>query len=477
MGSGIFLLALAAVAEAFSRFAAGWGPLFEVVLLCAGALALVAMLSSGAVRGWLRRSVAENFFSNRYDWRREWTRCIASLALSDAYEPLPVRVIRTLAAVVDSPSGALFLPDPADEPDGAGALRWAASWNMPTNIPMGALSVPAADPLLARFADGTHVLDAAELRGEPAARALAAELPGVWLAAPLSHRGTLAGFVLLSRPPVGFHLDAEARDLLHILGRQAGAVVAEQRMAESLATARELRDYGRRFAFVAHDIKNVSNQLSLLLANAERHLENPAFRRDMVETVRAAVTRINLLLARLQAPAARPADTGKSAAADPGTVSVAARLGGLTDRYARTCGAPVQFDAVVGETAAPSGAAVAMSAEAFDAAVAHLLDNAIEASAPGAPVRVTLALETDRVLIDIADTGPGMTAEFVRDTLFRPLRSGKPAGSGLGAYQARELARAAGGEVEVFSLPGRGTVMRLVLPLLATSEMLCEAAP
>jgi signal transduction histidine kinase len=119
----------------------------------------------------------------------------------------------------------------------------------------------------------------------------------------------------------------------------------------------------------------------------------------------------------------------------------------------------------------PAGAA-AISADRFDAAVTHLLDNAVEASPPGEPVRVTVREVAGRVEVDIVDRGPGMTAEFIRDELFRPLSTSKPQGSGIGAWQARELLREAGGELTVLSRPGAGTTMRLVIPLApaATSE-------
>jgi signal transduction histidine kinase len=69
-----------------------------------------------------------------------------------------------------------------------------------------------------------------------------------------------------------------------------------------------------------------------------------------------------------------------------------------------------------------------------------------------------------RVVVEIADTGRGMTPEFIRDELFRPLSSSKPGGSGIGAWQARELLRDAGGDLVVESRPGAGTTMRLILP-------------
>ena len=94
----------------------------------------------------------------------------------------------------------------------------------------------------------------------------------------------------------------------------------------------------------------------------------------------------------------------------------------------------------------------------------HLLNNAIEASDQGVPVRIVVGRQGGHIQIDIIDQGPGMTAEFVRDRLFRPLVTSKPQGSGIGAWQARELLREAGGDLVVLTSPGAGTTMRLLVP-------------
>ena len=113
-------------------------------------------------------------------------------------------------------------------------------------------------------------------------------------------------------------------------------------------------------------------------------------------------------------------------------------------------------------------AGVAMEAASFDAVVTHLLDNAIEASAATVaektPVRIALRHDARSVVIDITDRGPGMSPEFIRDTLFRPFASTKGGGHGIGAYQARELLRDAGGDLLALSRPREGTTMRLLLP-------------
>ena len=70
-----------------------------------------------------------------------------------------------------------------------------------------------------------------------------------------------------------------------------------------------------------------------------------------------------------------------------------------------------------------------------------------------------------KAIIDVRDSGGGMSADFIANQLFQPFRSTKSEGYGIGAYQARELMRAAHGDLLVLSETGQGTIMRIVLPV------------
>jgi putative PEP-CTERM system histidine kinase len=275
------------------------------------------------------------------------------------------------------------------------------------------------------------------------------ELPRGWVALPLNHFGALIGFIILARSRAQFKLDREAYDLLRVIGREIASRVAEQRAMQVLTQTQQLREYSQRFAFVIHDIKNVSGQLSMLLTNAEVHADNPEFQRDMLATVRASVGKITRLLARLQA---------ERQERDHALITPADRLRDLVN----ACRIAKDRDIEVIDHSRDAGAAI--DPDAFDAVVTHLLNNAIEASALHEPVMIELRTEAHGVVVDIVDRGPGMAPEFVRDELFRPLRSTKGDGHGIGAYQARELLRDAGGDLVVISRQGSGTTMRVILP-------------
>ncbi len=435
--SGIFILGLAAAGEVFRQFGGDWGRVAETSLVFAGVIALGVVLTSGSARSRMRGLFVEHFFAQRYDYRREWLRCIETLSGEDGSSTtaLHARVIRAVADVVDCPAGLLFLRDA-----GENAFQWTGAWNMP------AVSTPiAADhPLVLQFRGGDWIVEVdSELQALPPLDGIGR----VWLAVPLAHQGRLMGFILAAPPRAPFRLDQEVFELLRIVGREVAGFLAEQRATQVMMQTRQLHDYGKRFAFVAHDIKNVSSQLSLLLSNAESHMQNPEFQRDMLGTVRSSVQKISYLIKRLETPGA---DIALAALAPlPRLEAIVAAF-----RRLRPAAFALEHDGSTG--------AVAMSPEAFDTVVTHLLNNAAEAGG-AAPVRLRIRHEARRVVIDITDGGPGMSAEFIRDQLFRPFATSKREGTGIGAFQARELMREAGGDLLVTSQPGAGTTVHLLL--------------
>jgi hypothetical protein len=436
IGSGLFLLAVALIGEVFRRGGSEWGRVAETTMMFAGLLAVAVAVTSGTARSRIRSIVVDNFFTHRYDYRKEWLRCIDTLTAPDAFVALHKRAIRAAAEVVDSPAGALFVRPPQDV-----AFQWAGSWNMPAATE----PVPPGHPLVAALRNGEPAIEL----GRNAAAWLP-ELPRAWLALPLHHFGSLIGVVVLAQPRAQFKLDREAYELLRVVGHEIASRVAEQRATQVLTQTRELREYSERFAFVIHDIKNVSGQLSMLLANAEVHADNPEFQRDMLATVRSSVGKITRLLSRLQA---------ERQERDHALVTPAERLRALVQAR-RAVGHELRLN----DSTAGTGAAIAP--DAFDTVIAHLLDNAIEASPPDRPVTLDLRVEAQGIVVDIIDQGRGMQPEFVRDALFQPLRSTKSGGHGIGAYQAREMLRSAGGDLIVISRPGDGTTMRVILPAL-----------
>jgi putative PEP-CTERM system histidine kinase len=437
VGGGIFLLALAATGEILRLMSPDWGDLVELTLVLGGVTIIGVLLTSGSARSRLRRIVLDNFFTHRYDYRLEWLKSIEILSAGPGDISVQTRVIKAIAEIVDSPAGQLWVC----ELEGS-VFQWAGAWN---RAPISAAEL-ADGEFVAGFQSGSWVVELDDLPVRPQ---WLNEVSDAWLGVPLSERGELIGFVVLVRPRAPLRLDGETFDLLRIVARQAAAHIAEQRSGRALAEAKQLRDYGKHFAFVGHDVKNTANQLSMVLRNARYHLNDPVFQQDLLATLEGTLERMNGLVARL-----RPGQRSVSTTAIVPIEIVNEEVAALRRSSGRSL--DVVHD---GRTAL-----VAIDAAAFRSVITHLCDNAIRASRQSIEIRV--CEQQSRLEIDIIDKGCGMSAEFIRDKLFQPFGSTKADGFGIGAYQARELVRAAGGDLLVISRPGSGTTMRIILPCI-----------
>ena len=99
----------------------------------------------------------------------------------------------------------------------------------------------------------------------------------------------LLGIIVLHQPRTPRELNWEDDDLLKTVGLQAASYLAEEEAMRALADVREIELFNRRFAFVIHDIKTVISQMSMLVSNADKHGDNPEFRKDLVISVRESV--------------------------------------------------------------------------------------------------------------------------------------------------------------------------------------------
>jgi two-component system sensor histidine kinase KdpD len=99
----------------------------------------------------------------------------------------------------------------------------------------------------------------------------------------------------------------------------------------------------------------------------------------------------------------------------------------------------------------------------------NLVDNALKYSPPDSPVDIRVSAEEDEVKIEVADRGPGLTAEETRavfEKLYRGSASaGMARGAGLGLAIAQAMVQAHGGKIWATNRPGGGAVFAFNLPL------------
>jgi putative PEP-CTERM system histidine kinase len=450
--AGAYLIIVSAGTAYIRHFDSSWAEVGALLFIVAAALLLIVFFLSGQVRSHARVLLDKHLLQYRYDYREQWLKLTRRLSRDDGDLDVYARAIRAIAEPVDSPAGALWLARD-------GRYTCVADWNMVVANEV----VEPLDGALARYLAATGwVVDRAEYERIPDKYA-GFEMPA-WFATlkrarlliPLfAGQDRLVGFLILAAPRAEFDLDWEEIDLLKAFARQIGVYLDYQEASRALTQARQFETFNRLTAFLMHDLKNIAGQQSLMLENAQQYKHNPAFIDDMIATIDNSVTRMHGVLSQLQKISHSENHTER--------VDVDSAIESLLGELAATPPAPVR-------RGDPSGAIVDVDRDRLLMGLRHTVRNAQDACGESGTVTITAGVVGGSVEITVSDDGEGMTAAFIRESLFQPFMSTKSTrGMGIGAYQVRDFARSAGGDVRVASAPGEGTRFTVVLPMAAAS--------
>ena len=446
---GGYLLFVAGLGYTARAVGGDWGRALQLALLCSALLLGLLLLLSGSMRARLRVFVGKHFFSYRYDYREQWLRFTNMLSSPNATQDVGGLVVRGLADMLESPAGCLWTRNAAGT-----AYVQTARWNMPASTH----SEAAQDGLATYLLASGWIIALDEYRSAPKRYGSLSLPPWLlqgtnhWLVVPLSMHDQLLGFVVLARPRAAVQLNWETRDLIKTASRQAAGFLAQMQATEALLELRKFEAFNRMSAFVVHDLKNIVTQLSLMLKNAQRLHANPEFQQDMLLTVQSSLEKMKRLMLQL-----------REGATPPGT-AVGVNLAPIVQRLqdmARARGRGLQVRQL--EPLATRG-----HEERLERVLGHLVHNALDATAKGGEVWVSVQRQVGQVKVDVGDTGEGMSDEFVQAQLFRPFNTSKENGMGIGTHESMQYIRELGGQIDVSTAPGRGTVMSVLLPLFDT---------
>jgi signal transduction histidine kinase len=265
----------------------------------------------------------------------------------------------------------------------------------------------------------------------------------------------------IARGDLEQHLEVEATGQTRALIESFNLM--SERLREHItreAETRQFESFMRLSAMLTHDLKNAITGLSMLVANMERErlYDSQEFRADAVVSLRDATDKLRRIVARLNEPVKSLSGEYRRDARQTDLVPVINRVLAMNAFPS----APLyEIDARL-----PATLVATVEPERIENVVENLVINALEAmGARGGRLTVEAGEEGDRlVYFSVADTGPGMSEEFIRARLFRPFATTKTKGIGLGLFTCREIVEAHGGRLDVESRPGVGTRFRVVLP-------------
>ena len=215
-----------------------------------------------------------------------------------------------------------------------------------------------------------------------------------------------------------------------------------------------LANLGEAVAKITHDLRN-SLANAQLVSDRLSKSDDPTVRRLLPQLVGALDRAISLCMRTLK--------YGRADEVPPRRICF--ELKPLVDDIAQSLVFSEQAG-VTWETRIQDGLEVDGDPEHVYRAIANLGRNAVQAleRAGGGRIQVSAERQADTVVIDIADTGPGLP-EAARRNLFKPFAgSARSGGTGLGLAIAWELIHAHGGDVTLAKSDADGTVFRLTIP-------------
>jgi two-component system sensor kinase FixL len=249
-----------------------------------------------------------------------------------------------------------------------------------------------------------------------------------------------------------FEVDGEKHftGILHDLSRRAEL---EEKLREATALAR----LGEMAAVIAHEVKNplaaVRGAIQVIGSRLPAKTNDAAIVKEVIARIDGLNDLIQDLLVFSRPPAPKPS-----------RVDVRALIGSLATLLKRDPAFPEIEIAIAGD-AAHAWADVNL----FTIAVQNLLINAAQAQQGRGTIDVTLGTGDGANSIRIADSGPGIPAE-IRADLFRPFKTTKARGTGLGMATAKRLIESQGGTIAVDCPARGGTVITLTIPVAPDAE-------
>jgi len=252
-------------------------------------------------------------------------------------------------------------------------------------------------------------------------------------------------------------------------GRLAGVVcditaerLAKERMGKlqsDLAHAGRLAELGQMVSAFGHEIRQPLTAGANYLAAALNYLEGDGTdpgALNAIEKARGQFQRAAKIIDRIRGFARK--EQAESSAEDVGAMIAEAYELALMDPRHR--GVAVQMQVAAGLPA------VLVDKVGVQQVLLNLLRNAFEATEGCAERRVRIAAVGGGAFVEIslADTGPGIAPEIV-DQLFKAFVTTKAAGMGIGLSICRGIIESQGGKLWVESVPGKGAVFRLTVPV------------
>jgi putative PEP-CTERM system histidine kinase len=452
--AGSYLLIVGVLANLVRQFGGAEGFQLQAGVVLLGMAGLALLLLSDRLRQRIHGFVSSHFSRAQHDSVRIWTEFSRRLANVKDQTGLCAASARLLSETFNMLSVTIWLLDEQKEQLFAAASTAPRPVESTDGNTPAAASNTVATGLLPRVSpfdlEGVNEPWAEELR-----KLNPTKFPngGNRWSVPLRTGEQCLGALVLADRVNGAGYSLEELQLIQCIADQITSVLLNLRLANEVARAREMEAFRTMSAFFVHDLKNTASSLNLMLQNMPAHFDDPLFREDALRGIGNTARRIDEIIGRLTALRRRP-----------DFHPVEADLNQLVSEVLDRLEVTPQVELTRELQPLP---AVRVDWEQIQSVVNNLVLNAREALGTEGHIHVRTEHVGDSAVLIVTDNGCGMSGEFLKDSLFRPFKSTKKKGLGIGMFQSRMVVERHGGSIRVESAAGKGSTFRVSLPAKA----------
>lgn len=439
---GLYLLILGLIGGGLRYFGIAFSRDLTIFTAFATGIGMVIILLSGRLR---RRAVVflrKHFYAHKHDYRVEWLKFTERLSSCKTITDVYNAILTTYRETFGLRGASLYLIDKE---------RKAYKRVLTHNMSGGERVLQVSAPLISYFVERGRVFNPFDGEYNPTSEESSfVHETGAKLIVPLVSNEVVAGVVVLGEHLAAEKLTYEDYDLMKTLARQASLAILNFKLSEELAETREVAAVAKISSFVIHDLKNLATNLSLVLDNAKNYIGDPEFQNDMIDTVKSTLNKMKVLIQELKRLPEKSTLHSELTDVHLLTKTVVEEIKGAREK------ANIIYRG--------SSVMSIVDREEIKKVILNIILNALDATGESGLIEIETGIDKEKIYIRVKDNGCGMEKEFIVNQLFKPFRTTKKKGLGIGLYQCKQIVTAHGGRIDVESEVRNGSVFTVYLP-------------
>lgn len=449
---GIYLLAVGILAKLLNYLNLGKALYFNAFIVFLALVGLSIILLSDRLRRKTKQFISSHLKRPQYDYRKEWTEFThMTTSLTDTKD-LCSAMVKKVSNTFETLSVAIWLVEEKEERlilGGSTALTELQAQNVIRDLKTGGELISTLrknqTPIDFESSKEAWVIHLRETHSDFLRKAR------IRYCVPMAMSDQFIGLLTLHDRVAGAPLSDADFDLLRTIADQTAGMLLNLKLSERLRQAKEIEVLQTMSAFLMHDLKNLASSLSLTMENLPIHFDNPEFRNDALKIVQQSVTKVNSLCGHLSMLSQKIELKKVETDLNELITSSLACLNGSNAVSVFKDLRPVPR--------------LMIDPEQVQKVLMNLILNANEALGNGGEIRVATEKSDGWAIVSVRDSGCGMTKEFIEKSLFRPFKTTKKKGMGIGLFQSKMIIEAHQGRIEVESEEGLGTTFKVMLPI------------